>query len=288
MWIIYSIGAAIAGTATNAVRKRETLRDHNDVINLATFSFAIPILLLVNIIFGFPVIQQGYWIYLLGHLVADFIAFICIVQALRTGQISLVTPFISFVSVFAAILAPFVIGQQTTIGGMIGILFCVIGAYIINRKKGEHGLLKPFQEIFHNRGILFALCAAFFWSIGAMFLRLGQTYSSVWFHPLMLTVGLAILFALKVLLLDRRNIITELRKDVQGHGTLGLTYATEISLISLAVVTGPVAYAVAIKQLSLLFDIVVGKTFFGEDNYRQRLLAGLVIVTGVVIIVLFG
>jgi drug/metabolite transporter (DMT)-like permease len=289
MWIIYSIGAAIAGTATNALRKRETLRDHNHngVINLATFCFAIPILLVVNIAFGFPVIQRGYWIFLLGHLVVDFIAFICFVQALRSGQISLVTPFISFISVFAAILAPFVIGQQTTLGGMVGIFLCVVGAYLINRKKG-HGLLTPFQGMFHNKGILFALTAAFFWSIGAMFLRLGQTYSSVWFHPLMLTIGLTGLFTLKVLFLDRKNFITELQKDLQGHATLGFTYATEISLITLAVATGPVAYAVAIKQLSLLFDIVVGKTFFGEDNYRQRLIAGLIIVTGIVVIVLWG
>lgn len=288
MWILFGILSALATTSTNSVRKRETIADHVDVINLATFAFAIPVLLLANLYFGFPQVPASYWIYLVGHLGVDVIAFSFFVRALQAGQISLVTPFVSFVVIFIAFISPFTLGEQITPAGFLGITICVLGAYLINVSKGNKGILQPVRQVIHNKGIKFALGAALFWSFGAQFLKAGQSVTTPWFHPLMLACGLAVLFAIIVMVKDKLHLVEQLRHDLPGHAALGVSFALEVLFLSVAVSIGYVAYAVALKQLSLIFDVIAGKLFFGEDHYMQRILSGLIIFTGVIIIVIWG
>jgi uncharacterized membrane protein len=59
-----------------------------------------------------------------------------------------------------------------------------------------------------------------------------------------------------------------------------LMAAAEIThFVSLSM--APVAYMISVKRLSLVFGVVLGWLFFGEQNIRFRLVGALVMVGGV-------
>jgi len=288
MWILFSILSATAVSVSDILRKRETLIEHNDVINLAVFLFALPFFVLVNLYLGIPFLAEEYWVILAAHILVDFFAFVLLMNAFRWGEVSLVAPFFSFTVLFVAILSPFFLGEHLSFMGYVGIALCILGAYLSNVLQASNGFFAPFRSIFRNKGIMAAIGTAFLWSIGAQLFKLGQESSSALFHPMMQVAGLSFLFALKVILQDRLVLISELRRDISGHIGLGVSFFIDILFMSLAFAGGFVAYALAIKRLSLILDVLMGKALLHENHYRQRLIAGSVVLLGVLIIVIWG
>ena len=52
----------------------------------------------------------------------------------------------------------------------------------------------------------------------------------------------------------------------------------------MAVTLIEVPYMISVKRTSLLFGIIFGAIFFGETNIRERLVGGIVMIIGVVLI----
>ncbi|MCX7996259.1 MAG: hypothetical protein N2691_00665 [Patescibacteria group bacterium] len=110
----------------------------------------------------------------------------------------------------------------------------------------------------------------------------------MFFHPTFHFSGLAILFLIKIILRDKLHILAEIRKDPRGHISLAVTSALDSILISLALSLGPVAYVIAIRRVSLLFDIVLGHKLLNEGEFGRRLVGGIIVLTGVVMIAIAG
>ena len=49
-----------------------------------------------------------------------------------------------------------------------------------------------------------------------------------------------------------------------------------------------VPYVISVKRTSALFSVLWGRRFFGEGEFKNRLVGAIIVVAGLVIIKLFG
>jgi len=68
---------------------------------------------------------------------------------------------------------------------------------------------------------------------------------------------------------------------ILGISVFGVAFS-----INMAISTGLVSYAISIKRMSILLNILFGYLFFGEKRLLQNLSAGAVMIAGAVLILL--
>jgi uncharacterized membrane protein len=68
---------------------------------------------------------------------------------------------------------------------------------------------------------------------------------------------------------------------------IGFLYALMLACQYYAYTLAQASYVIAVKRTSLLFSILLGGIFFKEINIRERLLGGVVMLIGVILITVF-
>ena len=179
------------------------------------------------------------------------------------------------------------LGEEISTQGFIGILLVVIGAWILNLKaqllKQPWGLIAPLQAILQNRGSRLMLGVAFIYSItsvggkGALRYLPPELFGPLYFS----LIGLAtlILFTIRdssiPRVLFRRPAVSLL---------IGALMAIMVVTHFLALQKVEAAYMIGVKRTSLLFGILYGALLFKESGLRLHLIAGGLMVAGVVLI----
>lgn len=245
-------------------------------------------LLLVLLLGGIPRIFSPFYVLLFLSSLLDLVAFFSSTKAIQIAPVSLISPIGSFNPVFTTLIATATLHEIPAPVKFLGILVIVTGSYLLNISDIKHGVFKPFQKLFADRGVQLFLLANFLWAITPTFQKqaIFQTKPS---SPLFASFFGVVLITVYLLPLSIRFV----KKDMHAVTTniwwfvlLGLFAAFAQFAAFTAFSQAQIGYVTAVFKLSTLFTVVWGFLFFKEKNIKERLLGASVMIVGTVLLVI--
>lgn len=231
-----------------------------------------------------PHLNTTFYITFIVSLMMVFIGQSLYMKAIKISEISHVVPLIAFSPVFTVIFSAFMLGEIPSLAGFLGVMIIVLGSYISNIDPQKVGILTPFRDLKDHYGARLMLIVAALWTINPVIEKIGinQTNSFFW-----ASASLLFLSCMYTVLAIQRGSFQKLSKKYYGFIVLlgllqGVSYVAQLFAYTLTFV----GYVISIKRMSMLFSIVFGYLFFKEKNFKQRLVGGVIMLAGVLLVVL--
>lgn len=206
-------------------------------------------------------------------------------RAYRSGDISLTYPLCQTSMLYVPLWGMLILHEKLNIIGGAGIALVALGAYSVQLQKFTlDELLRPFRNL-GEPSVRFALTAGFVYSFGVMFDKAGvQNYSPLYFTWLMVFTMFT-LMSFNLLRPRYRNKVT-----AEWHTNWKLILMSGPILMASFIAfryglkMAPVSYAVPVRQVSILFGVLIGMIFLKESYGRIRLASAVLILAGAFLI----
>ncbi len=205
-------------------------------------------------------------------------------KSISLGDISEVVPMTAFTPLFMILTSPLIAGEYPTAPAIAGILFIVVGSYMLNIKKVNGNFLAPFKSLVINKGTRYMLYVAFLWSISANFDKIAIRNASIWQYIMMMNTYIAIMTTIYIVY-KKKFDLGPVKKSFGNLFMVGFFTTTSWILHFMALALTYVAYVVALKRLAGLFSVGFGYFIFGDKNILSRLTAAILMLTGVLLII---
>lgn len=289
MWFFYALFAAIWGSISTFIIKRLTGEIEPLPLLFTIFLFSIPsIFILLMFTGGIPHATTNFFIFMFISALIDIVAFTSQFNAIKISPISLIGPIESFSPLFTVIIAIFILHEIPTPLKFIGILLIVLGAYLLNVSDAKKNILAPFKDLIKNRGIQLASFATFLWAVTPSFQKKAIFETSPQVPLFASFIGMCIVTLLLAPFLARKTFSykREIYKNIKFFILLGILGAIfQLAVFTAFSLTG-VGYVTAVMRLSGLFTVVLGAVFLKEKRIRERFIAAIVMIFGVLLLVL--
>ena len=283
-WFLLSLTAALGLATADALTKRFFSDLPAYRMGVVRMLSTAPWMVLALLFLPRAVPDQTFWLAIAAALPLELAAFFLYMKALKLSPLSLSLPFLAFTPVFMILTGRFILGESIGPGGALGILLIVLGAYVLNLSKLKSGLLGPIRAVMHEPGSWIMLFVSFIYSLTAPIGKVAILHSNPWFfaavYNLVLSVVIVSLWPVAAGNASVRGIFSRPGPMV----LIGLAAAAENFAHMMAIAQVEAAYMIAIKRLSLLFGVLYGAWWFGEENIRERLAGAAIMVAGVFLI----
>ena len=250
------------------------------------FLYATPFLLSLLFFIPLPKLESGFWSILLIVAILDVIAAILYIKAIRLSPLSLIMPLLCLSPLFLVMTSFLILGEFPSFFGIIGIIFIVLGVYLLNIKDLRKGILIPFKALFIEKGCRYMIFAAFIYSFTANFGKiLIQKSSPLFFSAIyfpLLVIPFLILFFIK-----SRKDVKRVVLNFKDFFWIGLFFALMIIFHSLAITLVIVPYFASIKRTSSIFSVLYGRFLFKEKNIKERMIGAVIMLIGAALIISF-
>jgi len=211
-----------------------------------------------------------------------FLYWLFLTQAYKEGDLSHVYPIMRSSPALVLVIAVLFLGEQVSFQGVAGILLVAVGAYIINMKhiSGQE-LFEPVKSIASDRSTQFAFLTLISVAVYSIVDKMAVDY----IHPILfaffhLFFGMCY-YTPYILLTKKGNIIRKEWHTGPGRIILsGVMGITGYSLILIAFTIERVSYIVSLRQLSVVFAVLMGSFWLKEKHKGIRLAGALIIFSG--------
>jgi uncharacterized membrane protein len=233
---------------------------------------------------GFPDTFAYYWCAVSGFI--HFIYWIFLTKAYDRGDISHVYPIIRSSPALVLLFAIIILDEKVSSQGFFGVLVVTFGVYIINLKKlNWQELLASIRSLSNHRSIQYAflaLCSVTAYSIV-------DKISVRYIHPVLFTFfhllfGM-IYYTIYIAYTKNRDLIEiEWTSNKKGILASGFLNVFGYSLILIAFTIERVSYIVGLRQISIVFVVLMGSYILKEKYQMIRFIGSIIIFTGVFLI----
>lgn len=209
-------------------------------------------------------------------------------KALQKGDLSHVYPIIRSSPALVLILATTFFHEQVSAVGVTGIVLVVSGAYLINTKRiSLAGLLEPLRSIPREKPTQYAVLTMCMVTIYSLIDK--QIVSGV--HPVIyiyiVDCMIFLAFTPYILLHKTRTAIVSEWKQRKLNMVINGTIAfVGYQLILYAFTMANVSYVTGLRQLSIVFAVLLGGHLLREEHKAIRLSAACIIFAGAALIAL--
>jgi len=284
IWLPLALITAFSLSTADALSKRALDDTEDMVIAWVRMGYSLPFLALGMLFVPVPKLDQTFWLTVASLIPLEIAALVLYVKAIKLSPLSLTIPFLALSPVFIMVIAFFTLGERPTWAGLSGVALIMAGAYTLNARAAGTGLLGPLKAIAKERGSLMMIAVAMIYSATSTLGKVALIHSSPvffgFFYPFLLTVVLTVL----LLATGRLPLVFSKPKRFLQIGFFSaLMIITHFAALSLT----QVAYMISVKRTSLLFSVLYGRLLFGEENIRERLAGGAIMLAGVALIALF-
>jgi drug/metabolite transporter (DMT)-like permease len=291
---LFVVTRIVANPLSNVFQKQLTRRAANPVFIIAAVHAVLTLmclpLLLVPGAVKLP-LGTAVWMNMAICALLAVAGNVLLVYALKSADLSVLGPINAYKSVVSLVLGIFVIGELPTWTGLAGVLLILTGSYFVVGGAANQPSGNAFVQFFRERGIQLRFAALGFSATEAVFLKRAILLSSplttfvLWSVLGLPLAGAALVFLLREKVNDEVLI---LRNNARTYLSLAVT--TGLMQLSTVLTFGKlqVGYSLALFQMSTLISVFLGYHYFQESQIRKRLAGSLVMVTGVVLIVMFG
>ncbi|MGE5153940.1 MAG: EamA family transporter [Bdellovibrio bacteriovorus] len=249
-------------------------------------------LLLSPLLADLPPLQTlppPFWGWLAALVPLELTAMLLYMRAIRDHPLSLTLPYLAFTPVLAIAVAWALLGERVSLQGAVGILLVVAGAWLLNgdraRRHDWRSWADPLRAILREPGPRLMLAVAAIYAVTSTLGKAAMTYMAPEdfgaFYFAVLGVGVLLLFAL-----PNPGSLRKIARRPLPVLAAGLLMAVMAYSHFLALQQTEVAYMIAVKRTSLLFGILYGALLFREPGLARRLPAGILMVSGVALILL--
>lgn len=284
----YAIVAALLFAVSEASKKYLTKKINIFFIFWAMTALALPVFIIGLSIDGIPEIDATFWLVLIFAVPLFLFSSLLLIKAEAISPLSLTVPYLSFTPVFLILTSWLLLKEMPNTYGIIGIILIVIGSFLLHAKDIKKGLSAPILAIKKEKGSLYVLVVAFIWAITSNLDKICVQHSSPNFYLFMINAFEAVILTIILLTKYRSSFKEEFKNNFKLLGILGLNIGLAALFQMLAVKQILVAYTIAIKRAGLVLGAVIfGYLIFKEKEFRYRLLAGLIMVAGVLLILFY-
>jgi drug/metabolite transporter (DMT)-like permease len=293
LWFNLSVLSAMAKAANQAATK--TLTRDFSVLAIAAFGQLAAGIIIFPLILvpGFVTIPGDIAFHraALVTITLNIAAILLLVEAIRRSELSYALPFLGLTPVFTILTAWVLRGEVIGAAGALGILLVFLGTLGIDAKSVEDWARLGGKRIFRDKGVLLVVSVACIYSISSVYDKsatlLSDPYTFVWYSAVIRAAALLILFYGRRRLPGIANRINTVRPaHIFLFAFLGATFVAEALFQMGALQTGPVAFVIAIKRLSILITSLAGVLVFKEAFSLARLAGAALILAGVTVIYL--
>ncbi len=214
--------------------------------------------------------------------------FYCIffAKSYEHGDLSLVYPIMRASPALVLIFAVLFLGESVTLLGGLGVFLIVFGVYIINMKKLTLSeIKKPIFSVFKNRSTKYAFLTMLTVAAYSVFDKVGAEK----IHPIVfgwtLTFMTLLLFTPYVFFIKKNNLFKEEWRVNKKSILINSVIAQGgYLLILIAFTFEKVSYVASLRQLSIVFAVLMGSHILKEEGKNIRLLASVIIFIGAFLI----
>lgn len=283
MWFVFSFISAFLEAIKDVFSKKSLQNTDEYIAAISIRIFAIPVFVVALFYYGIPEIKSGFWWAVLVSAIANTLATILFMRAVKLSDLSLSVPLIAFTPMFMVLTSPVMIGESYGLIGILGIMLIVLGAYFLNMQKMSDGVFAPFKALVKEKGPRLMLILAVIWSITSNIDKIGLENSSPVFWSLAVNL-LMVVFMLPIVYYYSDSPMAQFSKNFRPLAGIGFFNGVSSVFHMLAIQLAPVAFVISIKRVSGLFGVLFGYFFFKEKNIRNRILGAVIMILGVIVI----
>jgi drug/metabolite transporter (DMT)-like permease len=256
---------------------------HSDVSTFASFLFALPFYALIIVMAALlglePLAFSGPFLWLvLARSVTDVFAEGFKMRAFASGDLSLVSTFLSLSPIFLALMSPFVTGDRVTMIDLSALGLIVGGSLLAIQRDAATG------KVFQFKAVLYALAASVAFALNSCFDRLAVVESGAIVSGFAMTL-LAAILALPIAF-QHDGVVRALSSNSSSFFVRGAFEALFMVSKLFALTMLPAHVVVGGTRVSLIISVVAGRIWFGERNTFRRLIAAVCVYAGLLILVL--
>ncbi len=288
-WVALALLSAFFLATADALTKRYLSEARASEMALIRFGISGFLLLPLLLMQPWPALDLRFWGWVLMLIPLEIGAMLLYMRAITESPLTLTLPYLAFTPAFNTITGYLILGETVSLIGLLGILLIVAGAWLLNLEAGKNGvrpdLIAPFRAIFRQKGSRLMLLVAAIYSVTSVMGKAAMQppVEPAFFGPFYFVV-LGSATSLLFLFHDKSAFRVAARHPWAGL-SIGLMMAGMVVSHFYALENAEVAYMIAVKRMSLLFGIVYGAIWFGEQGLTKNLFAGLLMVAGVYLIV---
>lgn len=123
--------------------------------------------------------------------------------------------------------------------------------------------------------------------IGSVFDKIGVANSNAYFFALINYIAISTMLFF-IALIKAKKHFNQLAKYWRQFLLIGSVVAGYTILYMLALEESFASYAIAIRDASIIFTIILGYLFFKEKDLKQKLAAAVIIAVGLILIKVLG
>lgn len=284
-WISLTLLCAMSIALADAVTKRWLTGWSGRDLTVVRFGLTGMITLPLLIISPPAWPQPALWGWLAWLIPLELLALVLYMRAIRDHALSLTLPYLAFTPAFVAATGWIILGEQVSPWGLAGIALVVTGSWWLHLDDWSwNGFRNALYAPLVHPGSRLMMIVAFIYALtsvggkGAM-----QYMPAEQFGPLYI-----VLVGMGALMLFRgdRRLPAILRAHPLAVTIVSVLMGIMIVTHFLALQQVETAYMIAVKRTSLLFGIALGALWFGEVGIPRKLMAGAMMLFGVIIITL--
>jgi drug/metabolite transporter (DMT)-like permease len=237
-----------------------------------------------------PALPRSVWAYVAVSALAQAAYFVTLTRAYTLGDFSLVYPLSRGAApALIALWAALFLGERPGPGGLIGLGLLLAGLLLVGGLFAPRPALGPPRYALSASAVGAALSVALCISVYSIFdgaavqIASPTTYTTVEF------IGATALVTPIVLgRYPRAAIAAEWRANWPRIAAVGFLLLFTYWLVLLAYSAGHIAYAGAIREISVVFGALIGWRWLGEGFGRARVSGALLIFAGILVIAVAG
>jgi uncharacterized membrane protein len=224
-----------------------------------------------------------WWIVILSGLL-ETIYFVCLVEAYRVGDLSLVYPISRSAPIFTQLWAMLFIGEILSTKGTLGIGLVVFGLFVISFKEFRPGQKIPSSARLSSRPYALALSAAIASSIYSVIDKVGVQIVHPVFYLWLINFWMAVDTGIYLILRKQYSFLKVWRDSKKEIFIVTLLQNVAYLFILMALQMSKVSYVVAFRQVGALFGALMGVFFLRESHWKVRILGVCILTLGLVFI----
>jgi drug/metabolite transporter (DMT)-like permease len=285
-WLLLTLLSAFSLASADAATKKRLQGYSARELVMVRFGFSGLLLAPLLLFEPLPRVPAAFWGWVAALIPLEILAMLLYMRAIRDSPLALTLPYLALTPVLTTLTGYLLLGEQVSVRGLLGILLVVIGAYLLNVEHARgHDWLAPFLAILRERGSRLMVAVAVLYSLtsvlgkGAIQYVPGHTFGAFYF--VLLGLATVVLFTW-----HRPGLLPALWRRPGSHLLIGALMGVMVIAHFMAIAHVEVAYMIAVKRSSLLFGILYGALLFGEQRLAQHMMAGALILAGVMLIAL--
>jgi len=282
MGIVAALLSAVFSTSKDIVSKKLAVRIDGTASTFASFGFALPFYLAVLgglwlLDYDIFTFSSAFWVLVVLRALTDVFAEWMKMYAFAHGDISLVSIAFSMSPLWVVVLTPLLTEDHLSLGGVSAVVLVVAGsvAVVFRPSHPDWGRQK--------KALLLAVGASLFFGLNSIYDKKAMVTKPD--NPATAVVGGFTMTAVSAtlllpLVLSRKRLagMHLYRRGLLVRGLLEVAFMVS-KLVAMQVVEA--AYVVGLQRSSLLLSIIAGRVIFKEGDFKRRLLAGVLILAGV-------